>query len=555
MQIWSVARKKTSKGSGLIDYKPVLVRFEPTNSIRLYPWTYTLNFTTLTFFCLRLALIDLSFKNTYLGLGKGFYELRKPTPVAQPSLIKFNTELAAELGVVADDQNHDQDEALLAGIFSGNVIHETSEPLAMAYAGHQFGHFNPQLGDGRAIYLGELGLADGGFLDIQLKGSGQTLYSRNGDGRAALGPVLREYLVSEAMHKLDVPTTRALAAVTTGEEVAREQLLPGGIITRAASSFIRVGSFQYFQMQEDVESVKALADYVIERNYPEVADAPNPYTALLEAVVLRQASLIAQWMQFGFIHGVMNTDNMSIAGETIDYGPCAFMDFYDHAQVYSSIDRNGRYAYNNQASIGLWNLSRFAETLLPLFADDIDVAVDMAKDILQNYIVRYDEAWLANMQAKCGLTAGADSNADDDKALIESLLDIMADNQADFTLTFYHLSQLDAQPGDKDADFRNLFNKPEAIDAWLAKWRQRLSFEAMDDSERQASMQSVNPVYIPRNHQIEAVIRAAEDHNDFAPFHALHEVLQDPFQYQPGKEAYMLPPEPEEVVHQTFCGT
>ncbi len=509
-------------------------------------------------------MINLSFKNTYLGLGKGFYALCKPTPVAQPSLIKFNTGLAAELGVMADDYNHDHDEETLAGIFSGNVVHQTSEPLAMAYAGHQFGHFNPQLGDGRAIYLGELGLADGGFLDIQLKGSGQTAYSRNGDGRAALGPVLREYLLSEAMHKLGVPTTRALAAVTTGEEVAREQLLPGGIITRAATSFIRVGSFQYFQMQEDVASIKALADYVIERNYPDVADAPNPYTALLDAVVLRQASLIAQWMQYGFIHGVMNTDNMSIAGETIDYGPCAFMDFYDHNQVYSSIDRDGRYAYNNQASIGLWNLSRFAETLLPFFADDVDVAVDMAKGILHKYIERYDEAWLANMRAKCGLTVAVDNKADievdKDKALIESLLDIMADNQADFTLTFYHLSQLDAEPvnvepGDKDAGFRNLFSKPDAIDPWLTQWRQRLSGEVMNDSERQASMQLVNPVYIPRNHQVEAVIRAAEDHDDFAPFHALHEVLQDPFQYQPGKESYMLPPEPEEVVHKTFCGT
>lgn len=496
-------------------------------------------------------MIDFSFKNKYLALGEGFYSLSKPTPVAQPSLIIFNTELAAELGVVADER----DEAVLAGFFSGNVIHQSSEPLAMAYAGHQFGHFNPQLGDGRAIYLGELGHADGGLLDIQLKGSGQTPYSRNGDGRAALGPVLREYLLSEAMHKLGVPTTRALAAVTTGEEVAREQLLPGGIITRAASSFIRVGSFQYFQMREDVESVKALADYVIERNYPEVAEAENPYAALLEAVVLRQACLIAQWLQIGFIHGVMNTDNMSIAGETIDYGPCAFMDFYDHSQVYSSIDRDGRYAYNNQASIGLWNLSRFAETLLPLFADDTDAAVDMAKDILQKYIERYDEAWLANMRAKCGLTAGVDSNADDDKALIESLLDIMADNQADFTLTFYHLSRLDTETDDKDTGLLDLFVKSDAIDVWLAQWRQRLLSEAMNDSERQASMQLVNPVYIPRNHQVEAVIRAAEDHNDFAPFHALHAVLQNPFQYQPGKESYMLPPEPEQVVHKTFCGT
>ncbi|MBT8120574.1 MAG: YdiU family protein [Gammaproteobacteria bacterium] len=499
---------------------------------------------------------NFSFKNRYIDLGKGFYELRKPTPVTQPSLIKFNDELGAELGMVADGHDIDkQDEVFLAGLFSGNLIHDTSEPLAMAYAGHQFGHFNPQLGDGRAIYLGELAHVEGSSLDVQLKGSGQTCYSRNGDGRAALGPVLREYLVSEAMHKLNVPTTRALAAVTTGEEVVREQLLPGGIITRTASSFIRVGSFQYFQMQEDAVSVKALADYVIERNYPYVAETQKPYIELLEAVVLRQASLIAQWMAYGFIHGVMNTDNMSIAGETIDYGPCAFMDFYNHGQVYSSIDRNGRYAYNNQASIGLWNLSRFAETLLPLFADDIDAAVEIAKDILQKYIERYDEAWLANMRAKCGLSTCDDVAANDDKTLIESLLEIMHENQADFTLTFYHLSQLNVRPGDKDTGIRDLFKKPDAIDAWLVRWRQRLSSETMDDSERQQGMRSVNPVYIPRNHQIEAVIRAAEDHDDFAPFHALHAVLQDPFQYQQGRQAYMLPPEPEEVVLQTFCGT
>ena len=494
---------------------------------------------------------NFSFKNRYIDLGIGFYELRKPDPVAQPSLIKFNNELGAELGISAD--NHD--DVFLAGLFSGNLIHETSEPLAMAYAGHQFGHFNPQLGDGRAIYLGELAHADGRSLDVQLKGSGQTRYSRNGDGRAALGPVLREYLVSEAMHKLNVPTTRALAAVSTGEEVVREQLLPGGIITRTASSFIRVGSFQFFQMQEDVASVKALADYVIERNYPDVAETQKPYIALLEAVVLRQAGLIARWMALGFIHGVMNTDNMSIAGETIDYGPCAFMDFYNHGQVYSSIDRNGRYAYNNQASIGLWNLSRFAETLLPLFDDDVDAAVEIAKDILQKYIERYDEAWLANMRAKCGLSACDVVAENDDKTLIESLLEIMDEDQADFTLTFYHLSRLNAKPGDRDSDIRELFKKTDAIDAWLARWRQRLSSETMDDSERQQAMQTVNPVYIPRNHQIEAVIRAAEDHDDFDPFHALHAVLQEPFQYQQGKESYMLPPEPEEVVQQTFCGT
>ena len=492
----------------------------------------------------------ISFNNRYLALGDAFYEKRRPTPVEKPGLIRFNQELASALGIAGE-----LDESFLADIFSGNLIHDTCEPLAMAYAGHQFGHFNPQLGDGRAIYLGELGLVAGGSLDIQLKGSGQTRYSRNGDGRAALGPVLREYLVSEAMHKLNVPTTRALAAVTTGEQVARERLLPGGVITRVASSFIRVGSFQYFAMMDDNQPVKALADYVIERNYPEVREAENPYLALFEAVALRQASLIAQWIHLGFIHGVMNTDNMSIAGETIDYGPCAFMDFYNPHQVYSSIDRQGRYAYSNQPNIGVWNLSRLAETLLPLFADDTEQAVTLAQDKLQKYIHHYAHAWLSGFRDKCGLTAAAGVHPEEDKALVESLLDIMAENQADFTLTFYYLSQLNAEPSEKDAELRDLFINREAIDAWLVRWRQRLLREAASDNERQARMKSVNPVYIPRNHQIEAVIRAAEDHNDFAPFHALHEVLQDPFNRQQGKDLYMLPPAPHEVVEQTFCGT
>lgn len=491
-----------------------------------------------------------AFNNRFLSLGEGFYDKCRPTPVEKPGLIKCNEDLSAEFGLTGDEFN----ESLLADIFSGNVIHESCEPLAMAYAGHQFGHFNPQLGDGRAIYLGEIQRSDGSFLDVQLKGSGQTKYSRNGDGRSALGPVLREYLVSEAMYHLNVPTTRALAAVTTGEDVARERLTPGGVITRAANSFIRVGTFQYFHMQEDSASVKALADYVIQRNYPEAAEADNPYIALLEAVVNRQAELIARWMHIGFIHGVMNTDNMSIAGETIDYGPCAFMDFYNHTQVYSSIDRDGRYAYSNQPSIGLWNLSRFAETLLSLFADDTDAAVSIAKTILQKYIVSYEAAWLSGMRAKCGLTAEV-GNADEDKALLESLLDIMAENKTDFTLFFYYLSRMDVEANAKDKEIAKLFLESEAIEVWLVKWRNRLAVEIMGNSERQQSMQQANPVYIPRNHQIEAVIRAAEDKNDFEPFHALLAVLQQPFEYQPEKDAYMLPPESDEIVHKTFCGT
>ncbi|GJM04512.1 MAG: UPF0061 protein [marine bacterium B5-7] len=501
-------------------------------------------------------MISLPFKNRYLELGEGFYEQCKPAPVAEPVLIKFNHKLAAELGIVADAQ----DEQHLADVFSGNVIHDSSEPLAMAYAGHQFGYFNPQLGDGRAIYLGELDRVDGVSMDIQLKGSGRTLYSRNGDGRSALGPVLREYLLSEAMAQLHVPTTRALAAVLSGEQVVRGGMVPGAVMTRVASSFIRVGSFQYFAMQNDVQSIKALADYVIERNYPDVLDAANPYLALFKSVVLRQASLIAKWMQLGFIHGVMNTDNMSIAGETIDYGPCAFMDFFDHNQVYSSIDRNGRYAYSSQPNIGVWNLSRLGETFLPLFDDDPDKGVELAQEILEKYIVCYSDEWLSGFRTKCGLTLIADVKPEDDQSLIESLLDTMAVNQADFTLTFYHLSQCDSEPNKKDAALRELFTKPEAIDEWLLRWRQRLSLEPCNhesgnDNKRQAGMQSINPVYIPRNHQVEAAIRAAEDHNDFSVFHALYDVLQKPFERQQGKDDYMLPPKPEEVVEQTFCGT
>ena len=491
----------------------------------------------------------MKFKNRYAALGENFCEKTPPVPVAEPGLIIFNHELAAQfVGSL-----NELDDTALAELFSGNRVHESCEPLAMAYAGHQFGHFNPQLGDGRAIYLGELERLHGVAMDVQLKGSGPTRFSRNGDGRAALGPVLREYIVSEAMYSLHVPTTRALAAVTTGEKVAREQLLPGGVITRVAESFIRVGSFQYFANQRDIASIKALADYVIERNYAELAQHKNAYLELLEAVTQRHAHLIAQWMQLGFIHGVMNTDNMSVAGETIDYGPCAFMDAYHHEQVYSFIDRDGRYAYNQQPSIGLWNLTRLAETLLPLFHDDTDAAIELAKTVLQTYNHRYEQAWLQGMRAKCGLSAIISD--EEDRALIEDLFTIMASNNADFTLTFYFLSRLNLETDENDHRLLELFSQQAAAVGWLEKWRQRLSNEKQNNEQRQKNMQAVNPIYIPRNHQIEAAIRAAEDHNDFAPFHALHEVLQQPFHYQPDKDNYMLPPKPEEEVTQTFCGT
>lgn len=501
-------------------------------------------------------MFHIPFKNQYTTLGSSFYAETMPTAVANPGLINFNEDLAAALNITTAQLDPND----LAAFFSGNRITEGSTPLAMAYAGHQFGNFVPQLGDGRAILLGDIVTSDGVNFDVQLKGSGPTIYSRNGDGRAALGPVLREYLVSEAMASLGVPTTRALAAVTTGEQVAREDLLPGGVITRVARSFVRVGTFQYFAARGDLDAVRNLADYVIEHNYPQLRDADNPYVALFKIVMDKQAALIAQWMQFGFIHGVMNTDNMSIAGETIDYGPCAFMDDYKHNKVFSSIDRNGRYAYNNQPAIGLWNLTRLAECLAPLFSQDEDSAVEVAKDILTGYQDIYEQYWLENMRAKLGLSTDVNKNiVAEDKVLIDSLLDLMEQRQADFTLTFFYLSQIKPglleQASGKHNELHDLFDNAIQLADWLSKWQQRLNHETISNEQTQANMQAVNPVYIPRNHQIEAAIRAAEDRLNFSVFHDLLEVLQNPFEQQKGKDKYMLPPQADEVVRQTFCGT
>ena len=489
----------------------------------------------------------IAFNNRYTKLGEEFYVRTDPTPVEDPALIIFNQPLATALGLADADLDSPNGTA----IFAGNLIPEGAEPLAMAYTGHQFGHFNPQLGDGRAILLGEIDSPNGQSFDFQLKGSGRTFYSRNGDGRSALGPVLREYLVSEAMQKLGVPTTRALAAITTGEEVAREQLVPGGIITRIAASFVRVGTFQYFAAREDIKAIQKLADYMIERSYPQTREEENPYVALLEAIIERQAALIARWMQLGFIHGVMNTDNMSIAGETIDYGPCAFMDTYTHDKVFSSIDRGKRYAYSSQPSIGLWNLTRLAEAFVPLLAEETEAAVEIAQSALKKYIALYQQYWIDRMRDKFGLL----SRQDGDKELIEELFNLMESGGADFTLTFYYLSQLELDSNAQDKPLQALFTNSEQLDAWTIKWRERLRAEDSVDESRQSKMQSVNPVYIPRNHQIEAAIRAAEDHGDFSVFHNLHAVLQDPFVRQEGKDLYMQPPKPDEVVTQTFCGT
>ncbi len=494
-------------------------------------------------------MLKIPFDNTYVRLGKTFYARLRPTPVAAPQLIRFNTPLARALGIEADTA----DEDTLAAVFSGNIVPTGAEPLAMVYAGHQFGGFNPQLGDGRAILLGEVVDSEGQRQDIHLKGSGPTPFSRNGDGRAALGPVLREYLLSEAMAALGVPTTRALAAVATGQAVLRERMLPGAVITRVARSFVRVGTFEYFASKGDQAAVRQLADYVIDRLYPDAAQADNPYQALLEQVVERQARLIAQWMSLGFIHGVMNTDNMSIAGETIDYGPCAFMDGFKHDQVYSSIDRQGRYAYANQPPIAQWNLVRFAETLLPLLntEDDPKAAVASAERILNGFVGLYQQHWLAAMRRKLGLTVEDDG----DETLARDLLDLLDTARADFTLTFRQLSALNSQASSADKGLLQHFHPARPMQDWLARWRQRLAQEPLDDAERQQRMHKVNPLYIPRNHQVERVIRAAEDEGDSEPFHRLHEVLQQPFDEQPGAEDFARPPRPEERVEQTFCGT
>ncbi len=420
----------------------------------------------------------------------------------------------------------------------------------MAYAGHQFGSFVRQLGDGRAILLGEVVDRDGARRDIQLKGAGPTPFSRRGDGRAGLGPVLREYLVSEAMAALGIPTTRALAAVMTGEMIRREKPLPGAVFVRVAASHIRIGTFQFFAARDDQDGVRHLADHVIARHYSHVRDAANPYRALLDGVIARQAELVAKWLLVGFIHGVMNTDNMSIAGETIDYGPCAFMDAYHPATVYSSIDEMGRYAYGNQPAIAQWNLARLAEALLPLLADDKDAAIALAQEALGAFAERFRASYDAGLSRKLGVFQSRPGNS----ALAQDLLDRMARDGADFTLTFRRLADAAADRG-ADAQVRSLFSDPNDFDDWAALWRVRLADDGGDAEARRTMMRANNPVYIPRNHLVEEAIAAAVDNNDFALFGNLLAVLATPYEEGPGLEHYAAPPRPDEIVHQTFCGT
>ncbi|MFP6765678.1 MAG: YdiU family protein [Planctomycetaceae bacterium] len=483
-----------------------------------------------------------AFNNSYARLPETFFLPATPTPVRAPTMIRLNHDLADLLGL--ETARLDSPEGL--AVLSGNALPDGSEPLAMAYSGHQFGGFSPQLGDGRAILLGEVIGTDGVRYDIQLKGAGPTPFSRRGDGRSALGPVLREFLLSEAMAALGVPTTRSLAAVASGDMVTRENITPGGVFTRVARSHIRIGTFQWFAARQDHDNLRRLADYVIARHYPEAQQADNPYRTLLDRVIERQATLIAHWMQLGFIHGVMNTDNMSVVGDTIDYGPCAFLDAYHPAKKFSSIDRQGRYAFGHQGTIGEWNLTRFAETLLPLLNEDSDQAVAEAETALDNFSSLHQSSLQERFTAKIGLESGGA----EDWHLVETLLSAMAAGEADFTLVFRHLS--DALETGDDRAVICLFQRPAAIVAWLKAWRDRL--RDVKPGRSLDLMRGSNPVYIPRNHRIEEAISAANV-GDFGAFHRLHQVLQHPFTVQAESTSYEAAPAPEEVVQATFCGT
>ncbi len=489
--------------------------------------------------------LRIPFDNSYARLPESFFAPALPTPVAAPRLVKLNTALAEELGL---------DPAALATpeaveMFAGVRVPEGATPIALAYAGHQFGQFVPQLGDGRAILLGEVIDRAGRRRDIQLKGAGPTAFSRRGDGRAALGPVLREYIVSEAMAALGVPTTRTLAAVTTGEPVWRERALPGAVLTRVAASHIRIGTFQFFAARKDVEGLRTLADYAIARHYPEVAATARPYAGLLEKVMERQAALVARWQLIGFIHGVMNTDNMSIVGETIDYGPCAFMDAYHPSTVFSSIDYMGRYAFKNQPQIAHWNLARLAECLIPLLNAEREPAVEEANALLGTFPGRFEAAYHAGLLEKIGLSGGTA----EDVALALELLQVMLVGKADFTLLFRRLGAA-AEGTEGSNPARDLFLDREAFDAWTERWRARLAQAGREGAAVRAAMERVNPKYIPRNHQVEWALEAAVDNADFAPFEELLGVIQKPYEEQPRFSAYAdLPPEMKD--YQTFCGT
>jgi uncharacterized protein YdiU (UPF0061 family) len=478
------------------------------------------------------ALGDLD--NSFVRELEGMYVPWQADQASSPELLVLNEPLAVELGIDAEVLRTADGVAMLVG----NMVPPGASPVAQAYAGHQFGGYSPRLGDGRALLLGEVFDADQRRRDLHLKGSGRTPFARGGDGKAVVGPMLREYLISEAMHALGIPTTRALAVVATGDQVARETWMPGAVLVRVASSHLRVGSFQYAAASDDPMLLRRLADYAIDRHFPDVASGPSPYVALLERVVDAQASLIAQWMAVGFIHGVMNTDNMTISGETIDYGPCAFMDTYDPATVFSSIDHGGRYAFGNQPHIAQWNLARLAESLLPLLADETDTAIELATDLLQSFPERFVGYWRARMLAKLGLLGEPA-----DVAIIDDLLTVLGDGHVDYTSCLRSLSTADV-----------MFDDPSAFVAWRLRWQQALDAEGRDPIVRAAAMDQVNPIYIPRNHLVEETLAAATG-GDLQPFDRLLDVLARPFTERSGLDRYAAPAPVEFENYQTFCGT
>ena len=491
------------------------------------------------------------FDNTYARELSGFYEPCQPATVREPVLLFFNHGLAEELGIEAG-----RDDAALAAMFSGNTLPEGAQPIAQAYSGHQFGQFNPQLGDGRALLIGEVIDRHGRRRDIALKGSGRTPFSRRGDGKAAVGPMLREVLIGEAMHALGIPTTRALAVVSSGEPVFRERALPGAILTRVAASHLRVGTFQYFAAHGTPEQVRQLADYAIARHFPELAGAEERYLGFLRAVAERQAALIAQWMHAGFIHGVMNTDNMGIPGESIDFGPCAFMEAFDPRAVFSSIDEMGRYAYEAQPRIARWNLARLAETLLPLIADNEGRAIELATEVIDSFMARYQHYWLAGLRAKLGLRGSVEHGDHVDTALGESWLDLLHAQQVDYTLAWRRLA--DAAAGN-EAPLRAMFSGQPGLDRWLQRWRERCAVEDVETgaaNARAESMRRVNPWLIARNHRVEEALAAASDEGDLAPFEQLLLALRRPFDEDPAL-AHFAEPAPGAFMAEfrTFCGT
>lgn len=483
-----------------------------------------------------------NFDNSYAAQMEGFYSDCQSADFPNPTLIKHNTALAKQLKINVGDLSK------AAFIFSGNEFPEGASPIAQVYAGHQFGGFSPQLGDGRALLLGEVLDEEGKRFDIQLKGAGRTAYSRGGDGKAGIGPVLREYIMCEAMYALGIPTTRALAAVTTGEQIMRETPIPGAVITRVAKSHLRIGTFQYFASRGEADKVRQLADYAIARHYPELKDSQNPYLDLLEAVCNAQASLVSAWMLIGFVHGVMNTDNMTISGETIDYGPCAFIDNYNPAAVYSSIDKQGRYALQNQPPIAQWNLARFAETLLPLIDSNQDHAIELVTKVLNEFPDQYSFYWLQGMRGKLGINSASDH----DLELVNDLLAELHEHTVDYTLFFRDLAKL--LSGDNKAVYKHFANTMK-FEQWLTRWRDRLTHDELTSAERVDLMNQVNPIYIPRNHKVEEAIEAAMSGEDYSKFETLVEVLSDPYQEHPDKGEYAIPAPKEFGEYKTFCGT